>query len=216
MNETCPPEYSEPKEKPVWLGALLVCLVGGVAGFAMALSIYISTQQPKLWLDRQWAGLALYKGGYRSWSLSFCDGFTIAPGTYTNALARMVPVTIDEKQGTTRYGYHWPKYAHNDIRLLLKKHQANLKASSPYEKTIQMSVPRTDDFNLTLNGNATLSFTNSPEPPNGVIMKDVDTGNLWKYEGGKWTEFVPKPKDRPPRPPHVTPNGDLENPADNP
>lgn len=107
-------EGTEPEKKSP-LGRFLFHFLIVVAAAGIG---YLCSQQPKVWFDRQWAGLALYKGGYRSWTLSFCDGFTIAPGTYTNAIAKMVPVTIDEKTGTLRYGYHWPKYHHVDIRSL--------------------------------------------------------------------------------------------------
>jgi hypothetical protein len=108
------------QEKPLWIGMLKAALLGLMIGAVLASLAYISTQQPKVWFDRQWAGLALYRGGYRSWTLSFCDGFTIAPGTYTNGLAKMVPVTLDLKTMKMRYGYHWPTFSHSDLRPFLK------------------------------------------------------------------------------------------------
>jgi hypothetical protein len=47
----------------VWFVAIgLVCWLG-----------YLASQKPKVWCDREWAGVALLKGGYRSWTMRFCD-----------------------------------------------------------------------------------------------------------------------------------------------
>jgi hypothetical protein len=73
---------------------------------------YLHYQDAKIWCDRQWAGLALYRGGYRSWTLTFADGFTLENG-------KQVPITIDRGKGVVRRGYHWPQFAHTDIRPFL-------------------------------------------------------------------------------------------------
>ena len=82
---------------------------------------YLATQQPKVWCDRQWAGLALYRGGCRSWTVSFCDGFAvfdddIGPGHWE-------PFTFGGPEGIQR-GYHrWPQFNHADIRGLLQSNR---------------------------------------------------------------------------------------------
>jgi len=53
------------------LAKILACIF--VISVIISLA-YISTQKPKVWCNRQWAGLALYKGRYRSWCVTFRDG----------------------------------------------------------------------------------------------------------------------------------------------
>lgn len=65
------------------------------------------SQQPKVWCNRQWAGVALLKGGYRSWTISFCDGFL--GGIETQ------PVVVTAT-GYRKGYYHWPKFDHVDVR----------------------------------------------------------------------------------------------------
>jgi hypothetical protein len=71
---------------------------------AVAPLIWILTQRPRVWADRQWAGMALTRGHYRSWSVSFCDGFRLDE-------SGMVPVVIEN--GKVRDGYFSsPRFAH--------------------------------------------------------------------------------------------------------
>jgi len=85
------------------------------AAWLVTLAIYLKTQDCKFWCDRQWAGVALYHGGYRSWSLTFCDGFVV------DDAGKYHPITIHKKdgKGTLRRGYHWPQFTHRDFRGLL-------------------------------------------------------------------------------------------------
>jgi len=83
-------------------------LLGVVVGLGVIVG-YMLSQQPKIWCDRQWAGIALYKGGYRSWTLTFCDGFQRIDGKW-----QRVTITTN----SIRKGYHWPTYRHADLKRL--------------------------------------------------------------------------------------------------
>ncbi len=84
------------------LGALLFCFVAGTVA-------YVLTQRPKVWCNRQWAGIALTKGGYRSWHVSFCDGEMLIGDKFH-------PVVLE---GDGRIGYYrWPRFGHIDVRKL--------------------------------------------------------------------------------------------------
>ena len=75
---------------------------------------YLGTQQPKVWFNRQWAGVALYRGGYRSWHLSFCDGFTVQ-------VDGLLGPVVFKKNGEVRSGYYLlPKFGRADARPFLK------------------------------------------------------------------------------------------------
>src|SRR6266852_1481332 len=41
----------------------------------LILGTYISTQEPKLSVSPEFTAIILLKGGYRSWSVSICDGY---------------------------------------------------------------------------------------------------------------------------------------------
>jgi len=87
------------KAKPI-LGFLLIILIGWAG--------YLFSQQPRVWINRQWAGLSLLRGGYRSWSFSFSDGLTPIDGKWQ-------PVVIETNGYRPGY-FSWPKYAHVDLR----------------------------------------------------------------------------------------------------
>jgi len=72
---------------------------------------YIWSQQPKIWWNRQHAGFALFRGGYRSWVIQFCDGETFINGKFQ-------PVVVDELKGVRPGYYRWPRFRHSDLREL--------------------------------------------------------------------------------------------------
>lgn len=90
--------------KTIWITIRCLTVVLAV------LTIYILTQQPKVWCDRESAGIALLKGGYRSWKLRFCDGYVHRDGQWQ-------PIVFTAN--TYRNGYFsWPKFSHVDVRKL--------------------------------------------------------------------------------------------------
>jgi hypothetical protein len=80
---------------------LFACLV--------AVWFYASSQRPKVWWNDHTAGVALLKGGYRSWTLQFCDGYTLIDG-------KMQPVVVDDLKGVRPGHYRWPKFRYCDLR----------------------------------------------------------------------------------------------------
>jgi len=74
---------------------------------------YVATQQPQFPFTAEHVGVLLFKGGYRGWWISFCDGWQRVDG-------RWRPVTIDVERQSIRYGYHWPHFHHSDIRPYLR------------------------------------------------------------------------------------------------
>jgi hypothetical protein len=91
-----------------WKKELILIGAGLAAGFLG----YIASRQPRVWCNRESAGLMLLRGGYRSWSVWFCDGFTEIDG-------RFQPVVIEN--GRVRLGYYrWPRFRHCDVRSLPK------------------------------------------------------------------------------------------------
>ncbi len=193
------------KGKLTWWQLLFIVFNCWLVVNVLVAGVYISTQQPKVWFDRQWAGLALCKGGYRSWTLTFCDGFTIAPGSYTNGIAKMVPVTIDERKGTMRYGYHWPRYNHSDIRNFLEgtpgnyRVKSNVFVSSGLNWGTNLTASGSSNIVLTVTntGDVHLKFTESDVAiftTNSSFSKDMTTGHLWEWNGKKWLEYAPVPK----------------------
>lgn len=70
--------------------------------------IYITSQKPRAWCSRQWAGIALLKGGYRSWTVRFCDG-----EAYIGGKRQPVVVTTN---GFHKGYYSWPMFSHIDTR----------------------------------------------------------------------------------------------------
>lgn len=88
-----------------------------IATVAVAASLlwcgYIGSQQPHCWCNREWAGISLSKGGYRSWSMRFCDGMQSLPS------GKMQPVVI-LPGGRIRNGYYrWPRFHHADVRKMI-------------------------------------------------------------------------------------------------
>ena len=71
---------------------------------------YVASQKPKIWCDRQWAGIALLKGGYRSWTMRFCDGEAFLDG-------KMQPVVVTTN-GYRKGYFAWPQFSHVDVRKL--------------------------------------------------------------------------------------------------
>lgn len=195
-----------PDACPTFLLALKDFAITLVVGAIGAWFGYLGSQQPKVWFDRQWAGMALYKGGYRSWTLSFCDGFTVAPGTYTNGIVKMVPVTIDTKSGKMRYGYHWPTYAHTDIRRLITE-QGEIRPGVKVDYGLVTNSTSAWPVNLSGMSNITIQLTNTggdiqftntgvphdldPQADQTALEWDKKTGHLWKFEGGKWIDIPP-------------------------
>lgn len=102
--------FGQSKTKSVKRAMLkkLLLTIAALVGLVIGATIYASTQRPKVWCDRQWAGIALYNGGYRSWTLSFCDGFAHLDGKWQ-------PVVV-ETNGYRKGYFHWPKYGHVDVR----------------------------------------------------------------------------------------------------
>jgi hypothetical protein len=71
---------------------------------------YVASQKPKVWCNRQWAGIALLNGGYRSWTMRFCDGEAFLDG-------KMQPVVITTN-GYRKGYFSWPQFSHVDVRKL--------------------------------------------------------------------------------------------------
>lgn len=71
---------------------------------------YVASQKPKVWCNHQWAGIALLKGGYRSWTMSFCDGQAFLDG-------KVQPVVITTN-GYRKGYFSWPQFSHVDTRNL--------------------------------------------------------------------------------------------------
>lgn len=69
---------------------------------------YLASQKPKISVNRQHAKLMLLKGGYRAWTLTFCDGETIIDGRWQS-----VVITTN---GVRAGYYRWPRYSHVDVR----------------------------------------------------------------------------------------------------
>lgn len=88
-------------KRPILILLLMLLLI------AIGIAFYWH-EDVRFWCDSQSTGLALFRGGYRSWSLNYSDGSMWKRG-------KLVAVTIDEKAGTIREGYHWPKYRHVDM-----------------------------------------------------------------------------------------------------
>jgi hypothetical protein len=84
--------------------------VGTLAVACIGLLGYVATQQPKIWCDHQWAGVCLLKGGYRSWTMRFCDGDASIAG-------KMQPVVITPT-GYRKGYFRWPQFNHVDVRKL--------------------------------------------------------------------------------------------------
>lgn len=82
-----------------------------IAGVLLWLA-YIATQQPEVWLNHNWAGLRLERGGQRYWAIHFCDG----AGTNHHIFRPNVYDwdRIDE-------GHGWPAFSHRDFR----RHKTN-------------------------------------------------------------------------------------------
>lgn len=91
------------KIKIMWIGIAVVGLVFGA---------YVAWQQPKVWCNKQWAGVALLRGGYRSWTVSFCDGQTWLDNT-----GKLYPVVVTTN-GYRKGFYRFPKFNHVDVRKL--------------------------------------------------------------------------------------------------
>lgn len=92
--------------KRFWIG-FLFCSLGMAGGFMG----YLLTQQPKVFCNRESAGLVLLKGHYRSWSMTYSDGLTLIDGKFQPASFTMsngIPVGM-------RKGYRWPKLHHVDM-----------------------------------------------------------------------------------------------------
>lgn len=60
---------------------------------------YIISQEPKVWCNRQWAGIALLKGHYRAWHVTYSHGYQM----------------IDGKR---KYWHHRPRFMHVDMSKL--------------------------------------------------------------------------------------------------
>lgn len=85
------------------------------AAVLLFISAYILTQRPKVWCDQEWAGIALTRGGYRSWTMRFCDGRTWFDG-------KLKPVVITTNG--YREGYFWfPQFNHVDVRKIISDTQ---------------------------------------------------------------------------------------------
>lgn len=69
---------------------------------------YVISQKPKIWCDREWAGICFVNGDYRSWSLRFCDGQTLIDGK----MEHVVITTNGYRKGY----YPWPKFRHVHVR----------------------------------------------------------------------------------------------------
>jgi hypothetical protein len=88
-----------------------ITLVGLVTIMVIGWLGYLASQQPKIWCNRQGAGIILLKGGYRSWTMRFCDGEAFIDG-------KMQPVVITPTG--CRKGYFWrPQFGHLDVRGLV-------------------------------------------------------------------------------------------------
>lgn len=91
------------KNRAMIISALLVLILS-------APLVYILSQQPKLSLNSQQFGLMLLKGRYRSWFLSWSDGF------YFDDKGRRQSVVIGP-DGAFRDGYRIvPRLSHMDMR----------------------------------------------------------------------------------------------------
>lgn len=220
MNATCPPEYVAPKENPPWRALFWGCISGLIAAFVG----YISTQQPKVWFDRQWCGLALCRGGYRSWTLSFCDGFTLAPlkkEITTQDLShppietrfKMVPVTIDEKKGTMRYGYHWPTYSHSDLRPFLKRNNLGDGWNAQniiVQSNVVFTVTNIGNLRFDWGTNGpTFPKMSSPNPNDAFYATNLVMTNQWFIIWEPPRQLVPQPR------PVLNAADNFENPPEN-
>jgi hypothetical protein len=84
--------------------------VGLAAVVSSAVLGYVASQKPQVWCNRQWAGIALIKGGYRSWTARFCDGEAEIDG-------KMQPVVVTTN-GYRKGYFWWPQFGHVDVRKL--------------------------------------------------------------------------------------------------
>jgi len=75
-----------------------------------AVIAYIGTQDPKFWWNDEWAGMMLRKGGYRSWSMRFCDGRTLGSD------GKWKCVIIQGQTNMMVGRYWWPRFSHVDMR----------------------------------------------------------------------------------------------------
>lgn len=71
---------------------------------------YVLSQRPGIGFTREWAQIYLLKGGYRSWTMRFCDGQALIDGKFQ-------PVVITTNGYRAGY-YSWPKFQHLDTRKL--------------------------------------------------------------------------------------------------
>lgn len=71
---------------------------------------YVESQDVQVWCNEEWAGIALRKGGYRSWTMRFCDGHAPINGKWQ-------PVVVTTN-GLRRGYFYWPQFGHCDVRKL--------------------------------------------------------------------------------------------------
>ena len=100
--------------KPILFAAILFFLILAGAGG------YIATQEPRIWCDAQSAGLAMCKGGYRAWTVSFCDGKAFLRGQWRPCIYTAVEggrVVLDTN-GVREGFYTVPRFRHCDLKCL--------------------------------------------------------------------------------------------------
>lgn len=95
--------------KPVTRATVTIC------GMGLFLWVsYLCSQAPKWSWHLEQFGLVLTKGGYRSWTLSWCD-CEVYDGHWR-------AVVVNKDRTGYRFGYRvWPKFVHCDVRNLKTK-----------------------------------------------------------------------------------------------
>jgi hypothetical protein len=98
-----------------WVLRTVTCLVMALA-IGGAAAGYVAHQNGRGVFGPEMTGLILTKGGYRSWSVSWCDG-----KLFDGKKWRPVSFIGPERAFTgMRIGYRWPRYRHFDIRPLVE------------------------------------------------------------------------------------------------
>lgn len=92
---------------------ILLMLVLALAGGA----VYVGSQQPHFWCNSEWAGISLVRGGYRSWTMRFCDGYTLHDGKWSPVTLKIISTNPPQTEILYRH-YRFPAFAHTDARAL--------------------------------------------------------------------------------------------------